>query len=127
MKPETMEWIAKAEGDLATASREVVVVNSPNFDAVCFHSQQCGEKYLKALLVEQGMAVPRVHDLEVLVNLLPGLSIKREVMQSARILTAMAVEVRYPGLQSDEDDAVESLAAAGNIRMAARGILGLEI
>jgi HEPN domain-containing protein len=100
MKPETLEWIAKAEGGLGTASREVAVVDTPNFDAVCFHSQQCGEKYLKALLVEQGLAVPRVHDLEVLVNLLlPGLPLQQEVMSSARILTSMAVEVRYPGLQ----------------------------
>ena len=125
MKPETLEWIAKAEGDLGTASREVAVVDKPNFDAVCFHSQQCGEKYLKALLVEQGLAVPRVHDLEVLVNLLlPCLPLQQEVMSSARILTSMAVEVRYPGLQADEGDAVESLAAAKNIRAAARKVLG---
>jgi HEPN domain-containing protein len=43
MKPETLEWIAKAEGDLGTASREVAVVDAPNFDAVCFHSQQSVE------------------------------------------------------------------------------------
>ena len=126
MKPETMEWIAKAEGDLGTASREVAVADTPNFDAVCFHSQQCGEKYLKALLIEQGLAVPRVHDLEVLVHLLlPGLPLPQEVMTSARTLTTMAVEVRYPGLQADEDDAIESLAAATIIRSAARKVLGL--
>ena len=68
MKPETAEWVAKAEADLATARRESCVVDSPNFDAVCFHSQQCAEKYLKAILVEYGVKVPRIHDLEMLVN-----------------------------------------------------------
>jgi len=50
MKPLTSEWVEKAEGDLATAKREIRVRKAPNFDAVCFHAQQCAEKYLKALL-----------------------------------------------------------------------------
>ncbi len=52
MKLLTREWIDKAEGDFATASREIRVRKSPNYDAVCFHAQQCAEKYLKALLQE---------------------------------------------------------------------------
>ena len=47
------EWIAKAEGDFAVACRERRVRKLPNWDAVCFHSQQCVEKYLKALLIHQ--------------------------------------------------------------------------
>jgi len=54
MKPETMEWVDKADADLDTAKREATVVESPNYDAVCFHAQQCAEKYLKAVLVEVG-------------------------------------------------------------------------
>jgi HEPN domain-containing protein len=50
MKPLTSEWVEKAEGDFATAKREIRVRKTPNFDAVCFHAQQCAEKYLKALL-----------------------------------------------------------------------------
>ncbi len=53
MKPETVEWVAKADADLDTANREVVVTYSPNYDAVCFHAQQCAEKYLKAERVWQ--------------------------------------------------------------------------
>ncbi|MBI2878037.1 MAG: DUF433 domain-containing protein, partial [Candidatus Tectomicrobia bacterium] len=34
--------------------------------------QQCVEKYLKALLVLQGIDFPKTHDLEKLVSLLPG-------------------------------------------------------
>ena len=44
MKPLTGEWVEKAEGDFATASREIRVRKAPNFDAVCFHAQQCAEK-----------------------------------------------------------------------------------
>jgi HEPN domain-containing protein len=49
MKPLTSEWVEKAEGDFATAGREIRVRKTPNFDAVCFHAHQCAEKYLKAI------------------------------------------------------------------------------
>ena len=35
---------------------------------VCFHLQQCLEKYLKARLVEAGLGFPRTHDLERLLD-----------------------------------------------------------
>lgn len=125
MKPETLEWTDKSDADLDTAKREAAVVESPNYDAVCFHAQQCAEKYLKAVLVENGLRVPRIHDLEALVNLLssqyPEL---QKLVHLARILSAMAVEIRYPGMTADEDDAEESLKAAMAIREVVRVILG---
>lgn len=125
MKPETVEWAAKADADLDTAKREAAVVESPNYDAVCFHAQQCAEKYLKAVLVENGVRVPRIHDLEALINLLTDqYSELQNVMRFARILSAMSVEVRYPGMIADEDDAEESLRAAMAIREVVRMILG---
>jgi HEPN domain-containing protein len=56
MKPLTAEWISKAENDFATALRESRVRKNVNYDAVCFHAQQCAEKYLKARLQEAGIA-----------------------------------------------------------------------
>lgn len=44
MQPLTAEWIQKAEGDLATARRELRARTSPNYDTACFHAQQCAEK-----------------------------------------------------------------------------------
>lgn len=52
MKQITAEWIRKAEADFATAQREFAVEVEPNYDAVCFHSQQAVEKMLKARLQE---------------------------------------------------------------------------
>ena len=66
MKPLTREWVDKGEADRRTAQRELRVRTSPNFDAVCFHAQQCAEKYLKALLQERGSTIPRTHNLEAL-------------------------------------------------------------
>lgn len=46
------EWIAKVEEDYRTAERELRVRKAPSHDVVCFHAQQCAEKYLKALLLQ---------------------------------------------------------------------------
>jgi len=127
MKPETAEWVAKAEADLATARREADVIESANYDAVCFHSQQCAEKYLKAILVENAVKFSRIHDLEILVNMVMTLNpVIHDVLKFARILSAMAVEVRYPGMIADEEDADEALLSAISIREVSRGILGYE-
>jgi HEPN domain-containing protein len=69
MNPLTSEWIDKAEGDFATAQRELAARKSPNYDAVCFHSQQCAEKYMKAALQERDISIPRIHSLLELAKL----------------------------------------------------------
>ncbi len=63
MKTETEDWIEKAEGDWATMNREHQVEVNPNYDAVCFHAQQCAEKYLKGRLFEAGASFKKTHDL----------------------------------------------------------------
>jgi len=62
MKPITLEWVAKAEGDWDSAQREYRARQRPNYDAACFHAQQCAEKYLKARLEEAGIAFSRTHN-----------------------------------------------------------------
>jgi len=73
MKPLTREWIDKAEGDFATALREIRVRKSPNYDAVCFHAQQCAEKYLKAMLQEAEVPFGKTHHLIALLEFILGL------------------------------------------------------
>lgn len=62
MKPATSEWETKAEGDFITAGRELRARKSPNYDAVCFHAQQCAEKYLKTVLQENERNIPKIHN-----------------------------------------------------------------
>ena len=49
MKPETQEWIDKAEGDRKVARREIQTAD-PVWNVVCFLAQQCAEKYLWQIL-----------------------------------------------------------------------------
>ena len=65
----TLEWIEKAEGDFATAQRELRARKLPNYDAVCFRAQQCAEKYLKAMLQEAGIVFGKTHNLIILFEL----------------------------------------------------------
>jgi HEPN domain-containing protein len=127
MKTETREWINKAEGDFGTACREMKVTREPNFDAACFHAQQCAEKYLKARLIEADIRFPKIHDLDALLDLVipiePSYEDLREDLQH---LTDMAVEVRYPGVSADSDDASEAVSAARRIRALVRNSFGLE-
>lgn len=46
----TKEWILKAEQDFNAANLLMYAGEAPIPDYVCFHCQQCAEKYLKAYL-----------------------------------------------------------------------------
>ena len=117
MKPETAAWVAKAEGDFRTAKREIAALDLPNFDAVCFHAQQCAEKYLKARLVEAGMPFPKVHDLTALLRLVLPMEPSWVFLEkSLDLLTSMGVEVRYPGVAADMEDATEAVRLVTQVR-----------
>lgn len=64
---------------------------------MCFHAQQCAEKYLKAFLVLKGVDFPRNHDIETLVARLPeGIDVGLSATEQRR-LTTYATVTRYPG------------------------------
>ena len=127
MKPNTAEWVAKAEGDWTTARRELTAEESPNYDAVCFHAHQCAEKYIKARLVEEGRTFPKTHDLSALLNLvLPLEPSWMEVRGDVDRLTDLGVEVRYPGVTADRPAAAEAVRTAERVRALARASLGVD-
>ena len=126
MKGTTREWTAKAEADFSTATRELNATESPNFDAVCFHAQQCVEKLMKALLIQLGAVPPRSHDLTELDRLLaPICGPWSWPAQELRFLTRAAVDFRYPGESADLSEATESLEIARRLRAKLRPLLGL--
>jgi len=47
----TKLWIKKAENDLITAKDSLNIKPVPPLDTICFHAQQCAEKYLKGFLL----------------------------------------------------------------------------
>jgi len=128
MKPLSLEWVTKAEGDYATATREMRARRSPNYDAACFHAQQCVEKYLKAMAQEHGIAFGRTHNLDtLLIPLLARYPLWASLRPGLRELTAYSVETRYPGESSDRPMAKEALKQCRKARALVRNALGLDV
>ena len=127
MKPLTAEWVAKAEGDCASLEREARARKNPNYDDVCFHAQQCVEKYLKARLVEAGIGFKKIHDLEALLSLATKVEPFWEAFRpDLAFLTEFAVEIRYPGDSASRETARDALKRCRRFRRAAREALGLK-
>src|SRR5688572_5465413 len=97
MKRSTTEWVQKAEDDYRGA-RALAKEKPPLHDLICFHCQQCAEKYLKGLLEETQRPIPKTHDLTHLLEvLLPGEPALRSLRRGLNALTRYAVDIRYPG------------------------------
>ena len=110
------EWIEKAEGDHLTATREAQA-DPPNYDAVCFHAQQCIEKLMKAAVIAKGGIPPRTHDLTVLSGLLRSLAPEWHwPVEELRLLSRSAVIFRYPGESADREEAEAALHVSKAMR-----------
>jgi HEPN domain-containing protein len=125
MKQRTAEWIEKAEGDWAISERERHAPE-PVWDGICFHVQQCAEKYLKAFLEEHGIAFGKTHDLFYLVDLAGDRLLPLHQMRDdlAR-LSVFGIAARYPGVRADEQAADEAMQIAAKVRAFIRTELGL--
>jgi HEPN domain-containing protein len=122
----TEEWVDKAEKDYRVA---LILARSrePFHDQACFHCQQCAEKYLKALLQELGLPVPRTHNLLALRTLLlPHHGFVRPLRRGLEFLSRFAVGPRYPLYDATKRQARAALRWAGKVRRACRNLLGLK-
>jgi len=125
MKKITEEWITKAEKDYLVAIRELKTTPIVG-DAICFHAQQCVEKYMKAILQENEIEFEKIHDLDVLfnkcVNFIPELESFRDDLVK---LSTYAVDVRYPGFDVSEEEARECVEVMENVRKIIREYFNL--
>jgi HEPN domain-containing protein len=116
MKAITREWISKAENDFSSATL-LLSQKNPNFDLICFLSQQCVEKYLKGCLQEADIYFPRTHELTVLLDLMLATEASWESMRlKLKALTAYAVEFRYPGVSATESLAQQAVQNCTEVR-----------
>lgn len=106
----TREWIEKAEGDYAIACREIRTRKKPSYDGVCYHAQQCAEKYLKARLHAAEIRFPKTHAIPTLIDLAMKLEPEWELLRNhAKTLTDYAVRFRYPGAFATKTQAREAV------------------
>ncbi len=126
LNPLTVEWVSIAESDYNQAWLAMKSAEVPILPGVCFHAQQCVEKYLKAYLTERGIEFPRQHPLIPLMEkALPADQEFQTLEEDLGGLEGYAVATRYPGANITLEMAEEALAAAGRVRAFVRAKLGL--
>ncbi|MEW6109691.1 MAG: HEPN domain-containing protein [Nitrospirota bacterium] len=116
-RPDVLEWITKAEQDYQTAVVMARKRKVPVPDVVGFHSQQCIEKYLKALLVLNKLDFPKTHDLLDLLAILTENEPLLDVLKpELRILNPFSVQFRYPGESATIGESQKALTAMKHVR-----------
>jgi HEPN domain-containing protein len=116
------QWIDRAESDYKAFQALLKMGDECPFDAVCFHAQQCVEKYLKARLVYLSIDFPKIHDIAGIIKLFPpGFSIPLTPAEQEK-LTNYAWMGRYPGNWDpmNRKQAEEAASLAVKVRAAIR-------
>ncbi len=119
------QWVQKAENDLTAAGHELKLGQRCPTDTVCFHAQQCIEKYSKALLVWNRVDFPKTHDLNALARLMPDPLLAMLADEQRRRLTEYATVLRYPGDYEPIPltEARQAVGMARHLRSAIRTLL----
>ena len=126
MKRMTREWIDKAEADYAIALLARRSRKKYSRDIVCFHLQQCIEKYLKGRLLEAGIPTPRTHYVLHLLDLILPIEPMWTALRPAMArITAYGVEYRYPGRTATSAETTSLLKTTAYVRELIRSSLGL--
>ena len=125
VNPITIEWIEKAEGDF-NAAEQLHYGTNPVYHVICFLTQQCVEKYLKAWLQENNIPIQRTHNLNDLLDLiLPTIPAWRVWQNDLSTLTKHAVDSRYPEAATTASDVENAMRICGEVRKAVRSELKL--
>ena len=125
INPLTLEWIEKAENDYA-AVQHLLQATNPLHDIICFHLQQCVEKYLKAWLQEANIPFSKTPDLEDLLKLItPTMPAWNVWKPDLKITTAYAVDSRYPGDSATDEDTQHAMRICEDVRHTIRTQLDL--
>ena len=119
---EIHRWVEKSEHDFTTAEYMLTLLEGCPFDTICFHAQQCAEKYLKGFLAFRSIDFPKTHDLVVLLNLAGGPTALGVDLLDIEPLNRYPVEARYPGDWESftREEAEEAVKLARKVREAVR-------
>ena len=121
------EWLERAEEDYRQAQVALRQRKYPAYNTVCFHAQQCAEKYLKAFLVRHRIGFRKIHDLVRLKFLCMEVDPNFELIsEPLALLFPYAVDARYPGFKAMEQDARDAVVAMKQVRTFIRARLGLK-
>jgi len=98
MREDTRKWVDFANMDLKLA---ILAMNDGIYVYSAYHAQQSVEKFLKAILIENGKFHTRTHDIKFLINLCKEIDeeFKKLSEIEADKLTFYATKTRYPEVE----------------------------
>jgi HEPN domain-containing protein len=120
MRKATEEWLASARDDLETIDE--LIDNRQLTHVVAFHTQQCVEKCLKALLEEREHDVPNIHNLITLLGRLEAESVEAMDEDLLERLNQLYIEARYPGERGLLPEGKPLIAEAERFQKFARSV-----
>ncbi len=95
MKEISAQWLRAAEDDLRVVAQ--IASDAYLTHMVAFHSQQCIEKSLKALIEEYALGHIRIHNLGRLFEIVrPKVTLEADVVLIEK-LDKLYIDARYPG------------------------------
>ena len=126
LRRDVRDWVTKAEEDYAVV-QALRRRRKPSFNnALCFHAQQCAEKYLKALLVQSRVTFPKTHDVLELLERARAIASHLVLLKPfLEYLEPFAVNFRYPGEFATRAEAMRAARTITTVRVALRQVLTL--
>lgn len=93
--PGVKDWLKKASSDLKASKK--LSDDHETLDCAVFHTHQCAEKAFKTLIISQHQAIPKTHDLGLLLILCtkihPNLML---LIDESKSLDVYGYSSRYP-------------------------------
>ena len=104
--------------DYVTANHLDKTLYPKPMEIICYHCQQCAEKYLKALTEYLGKEIEKTHDLGNLATTISEtLEVPQNVLVSCAKLTQYGVKIRYPQeFKMSENHVKAAIADMENVR-----------
>jgi HEPN domain-containing protein len=104
------EWISKAEQDRTASKTLIKNKRQTTYDVICFHCQQCIEKYLKSYLIYRNTPFPKSHDLMGILDIIVQKDGTFELIRDLiKPLSKFAIRFRYPGEEAKRPEAKQAI------------------
>jgi HEPN domain-containing protein len=122
-----LDWAAYADEDFR-AAKILLRKSKPLPGPSCFHSQQCAEKYVKAMLIHRNIEFPSTQDLLALDTLCNNAGIRTGfVSNDIDKLSSFAAQAYGSfDFQITPEEAQGAIEIAKTVRRFARSFLGLK-
>ena len=128
LDPGIQNWFRRADSDLLNIENNLAASSIP-WDTVAYHSQQVGEKYLKAMIAFHEDLVPKIHDTVALHTICARLDPRVSPLRpDCEALNRFGGVLRYPSplYEPTAEDAREMYVAAKRVRAEIRRLLGAD-